>query len=131
MRAQSKQRSFAYWFVLVALLSSQVVARSAPAEDGYELWLRYRPVEAAWLRSYSSAARELVGTTDSATLLAARSELTRALGGLVGAVPRYATHPTVAGAIVFGSPRSSPVIAALHLDLHAASPDGYLIRTLT
>jgi alpha-glucuronidase len=131
MRAHSKQQSFACWLILLALLSSQAVARSAQAEDGYELWLRYRPVEAAWLRPYSSAARELVGTTDSATLLAARSELTRALGGLVDAAPRNATRPTLDGAIVFGTPRSSPVIAALHLDLHAAGPEGYLLRTLT
>ncbi len=131
MRTHSKRRSLTYWFILLALLSSQATTRRAQAEDGYELWLRYRPVEAAWLRSYSSAVRELVGTTDSATLLAARSELTRALAGLAGAVPRNATRPTREGTIVFGTPRSSPVIAALHLDLQRAGPEGYLIRTLT
>ncbi len=131
MRTQSKQPSFSCWLILAALLSSQAATRSAQAEDGYELWLRYRPVEAALLPAYSSAARELIGSTDSATLLAARTELTRGLTGFVGALPRNAARPTREGAIVFGTPSSSAVIAALHLDLHAAGTEGYLIRALT
>jgi alpha-glucuronidase len=115
----------------VALLSCHAAARSAYAEDGYELWLRYRPVEAASLHSYQSAATELVGGSAGNTLLAARSELTRALRGLLGVAPHSGPHPTADGAIVFGTPTSSPAIAALHLDLHAAGREGYLIRSLT
>lgn len=131
MRAFSIQRSFASWLTIVALLSCHAAARSAYAEDGYELWLRYRPVEAASLHSYQSAATELVGGSAGNTLLAARSELTRALRGLLGVAPHSGPHPTADGAIVFGTPTSSPAIAALHLDLHAAGREGYLIRSLT
>lgn len=131
MRAHSKQHLFVHWLIVVALFASQMIARGAHAEDGYDLWLRYRPVEAAQLHRYRNVASELVGGTDSSTLLAARSELTRALDGLLGAAPRIGPRPTLDGAIVFGTPSSSAAIAALHLDLHAAGREGYLIRNVT
>lgn len=131
MRAQSEQRRFAYGLIFFTLLSSLVAAPAVRAEDGYDLWLRYRPVESAWLPAYSSVATELIGGTDSSTLLAARSELTRALAGLLGAAPRTGPRATRDGAIVYGTPASSPVIAALHLDLHAAGHEGYLIRSIS
>src|ERR1700723_3683852 len=116
MHTLSQRRLFVYWLIVVALLVSQAMARSAQAEDGYDLWLRYRPVEAARLHRYRNVATELVGGTESSSLLAARSELTRALGGLLGAAPRSTPRPTRDGAIVFGTPASSTIIAALHLD---------------
>jgi alpha-glucuronidase len=131
MRTHSKQLLFVYWLIALALLSSPAIARSAQAEDGYDLWLRYRPIEAAWLHRYRNVATELVGGSQSGSLLAARSELTRALSGLLGAAPRSGPRPTRDGAIVFGTPASSTVIAALHLDLHAAGREGYLVRSVT
>ncbi len=105
--------------------------RTAHAEDGYELWLRYPPVEAAWLGAYRGAATEVVVGADSAASRAALSELTRALGGMLGVAPRVEARPTQDGALVIGTPRSSSVLAALHLDLRAAGREGYLIRSAT
>src|SRR5271154_1123312 len=48
----------------------------ARAEDGYDLWLRYRPVEAPWSERYGTSVRELVAPLTGGD--AARNELTRA-----------------------------------------------------
>ena len=57
-----------------------VFAVSAHAEDGYDLWLRYRPVEAPWAARYRGFATEVVAAagTDVAT-----QELERGMGGLL------------------------------------------------
>ena len=43
-----------------ACLCLLVCAVSAHAEDGYDLWLRYRPIEAPWAAQYRSFATEVV-----------------------------------------------------------------------
>ena len=102
-----------------------------PAEDGYNLWLRYVPVEHAWLSRYRTSATELVGQELSPTLRAARAELVRGLTGLLGAAPQAATDATQDGAIIFGTPQSSALVKSLSLELEPAGTDGYLIRTVT
>ncbi len=99
----------------------------AHAEDGYELWLRYRPVEAPWLERYRAAVSELVPPSGRS---AAQIELARAIPGLLGLTPRIATSITQNGAVVFGTPRSSTTIAELHLDLHDLGSEGYLLRSV-
>ena len=100
---------------------------AATAEDGYRLWLRYVPVDGDWLSRYRAAATELVGATAGP----ARSELLRGLTGLLGAEPHAADDVTQDGAIVFGTPRSSRVVASLGLDLRQAGSEGYVIRSVT
>jgi alpha-glucuronidase len=107
------------------------VSGPATAEDGYELWLRYRPVETAWLEPYRGAVTHIVVEGSTPTLDAARLELVRGLSGLLGIglpIERGVTGP---GALVIGTPRSSPLVAGLKLDLGPAGPEGYLIRTLS
>jgi alpha-glucuronidase len=130
VRAKIKLRPACSWPAAL-LLSILMPSAAAHAEDGYDLWLRYRPVEAAWRPAYRRAAAQLVGGGESAVLAAARSELSRALTGLLGATPNTARRPTLDGAIVFGTPQSNPVVAALHLDLRAAGREGYLIRSIS
>ena len=40
--------------------------RRAHAEDGYDLWLRYRPVEAPWAMRYRGFAAEMVAPPGNA-----------------------------------------------------------------
>lgn len=101
----------------------------ARAEDGYDLWLRYQPVESQWGVPYRAAATQLIGPADSATLRAAQAELALALRGLLGVAPALNDHPTRDGAIVFGTPKSSPSIARLRLDLRSIGSEGYVIRS--
>jgi len=56
---------------LAALLLAALMglfSASANAEDGYDLWLRYRPVEAAAQRSYRASAASVVNEGSSPAL---------------------------------------------------------------
>ena len=114
-----------------ALLLLAVVAPCAYAEDGYDLWLRYRPVQGEWLETYRAAASEIVPPrAQSPTLEAASSELSRGLGGLLGATLPLVSQPTRDGSVIIGTPRSSALIAGLPLELDRVGSDGYVIRSL-
>ncbi len=110
--------------LLLACLAAMLFALPAASEDGYDLWLRYRPPSQV-------PVRELVGTTASPTLAAAQRELVRGLGGLAGAPIPVVPAPGQPGALLFGTPRSSALIAGLSLGLERAGAEGYVIRSVT
>jgi alpha-glucuronidase len=114
-------------------VAGMVAAARTPAlaEDGYELWLRYHPVEAQWIAPYRAAATQLVAGTASDTLNVAQAELLRGLRGLLEQSAPPSREVTQSGAIVFGTPRSSRYITDLHLDLAGAGAEGYLIRSVS
>ncbi|MDB5704058.1 MAG: alpha-glucuronidase, partial [Sphingomonas bacterium] len=118
------------WLKGLILLALLGMAGAAQAEDGYELWLRYQPVEAEWQGRYGPAVTALVPGKPSPSLDAAQAELARGLGGLLGHAVPVGSDP-VAGAILFGTPASSPVIAGLGLPLGNLRTDGYLIRSIS
>jgi alpha-glucuronidase len=114
------------WLGLLLLLA----ARPAAAEDGYDLWLRYRPVEPAWAKRYRLAFTEVVQPSEPQTITlvgAAVGELNRGLKGLLGTTPPFVQSPDRDGAIVIGT-AASPVIARLGLPLKPLGREGYLIR---
>src|ERR1700727_1561577 len=86
-----------------AWLCLLICAGSAHAEDGYDLWLRYRPVEGTWAARYRSAATEVVGVPDTNP---AAQELLRGVAGLVGVTPGVTSRVTRDGAIVLSAPGS-------------------------
>ena len=108
-----------------------LAAMPVRAEDGYDLWLRYRPVESNAADGYRRAATQIVSGMPSPTLAAADRELHRGLGGLLGTDPAGSGAVTRDGAIVIGTPKSSRAIAALGLDLNSAGREGYVIRSTT
>src|SRR5204863_461455 len=104
-----------------------------PAEDGYDLWLRYRPVgDTARLAEYRTAITQLVVASGGATMGAARDELVTGLRGLLGRDIPVGRAPSRDGALVVGTPASSGVVAALPLGaaLRQAGPEGFVIRAL-
>jgi len=115
--------------LLAGAVLAACAATPASAEDGYDLWLRYRPMEPAVAAQYAPHARAVVGG-DSPTLRAAENEIERGFGGLLD-------HPvglsaTVGdGDIVLGTPQDSPVIRALNLPLAKLGHEGYLIKSTT
>jgi alpha-glucuronidase len=113
---------------VLALLGFLSVTPRAHAEDGYDLWLRYAPVEPA--ASPHAAAIEIAAGSGSPTLEAAQSELTRALRRMLGTAPKVSRDVTRDGAIVLGTPRSQPLLADLQLDLESLGPEGYRLRTV-
>jgi alpha-glucuronidase len=106
------------------------ICASAAAEDGYDLWLRYEKVESGWLRPYRNTVTHVVGEGDSPSLRAARSELRRGLRGLLGSDLPLTKGVEKSGAIVIGTPRSSPLVDGLGLDLQSAGAEGYVIRSV-
>jgi alpha-glucuronidase len=116
------------WLILLSLAGS---AAPALAEDGYELWLRYRPVPAEWLADYRPRVSELVTGAHSPTLDVAQAELARGLGGLLGAAPPLSSHPSRDGSIILGTAGATPLIAGLQLGLDRLGSGGYVIRSLT
>src|SRR5437762_164859 len=93
----------------VALLASMAIAN---AEDGYRLWLRYDAVPQQSLASYRTHVTAIFVPGNSSTLEAIRAELIEGCSGLLNEkVP--ATDAVRDGAIVVGTPASSPLIAGL------------------
>ncbi|MDB5670391.1 MAG: alpha-glucuronidase [Alphaproteobacteria bacterium] len=116
--------------ILLAGLALGLIAGPARAEDGYDLWLRYRPVEAALQPSYAAATGELVVEGRSAVIDAAAGELERGIGAMLRRQFPAVSRVDRDGAIVIGTPASSPAIAALRLPLNQAGEQGYLIRSV-
>jgi alpha-glucuronidase len=104
-------------------------AAPAHAEDGYDLWLRYRPVESLWQQRYAPFATELVIPSETPTATAARRELQRGVGGLLGLQLPTSSNVDRDGAIVLAT-ANFPRIASLGLPLNKLGPEGYLIRSM-
>jgi len=115
-----------------ALVLAASLAPAARAEDGYELWLRYRPLPAEQRERFAASATAIVvspGREPSATLRAAAAELAAGAAELA-ARPVPITQAAVGGSVVIGTPRSSPLIAELGLPLASIGSEGYVIRTV-
>src|SRR6188768_4524153 len=100
------------------------------AETGYDLWLRYGPVsDASGSSEYRKAATAIVSPSRSPTGEVIAAELERGLSGLLAS--RIARADRVsAGAIVAGTPATSPLVAALGWTeaLTRVGDEGYVIR---
>ena len=101
---------------LLALLAVllPLLAGPARAESGYDLWLRYQPVEDAY--AAANPVTTLVTGGRSPTLDAAASELRRGLAGLFGeAPPQSPLHQIVVDrlALLTGASGQAPDINAM------------------
>ena len=97
--------------IVTFLLSLSCVVH---AEDGYDLWLRYRPVESATtMAAYRGHATQVVSESGTPTLKAAERELSTGLAGLLGETVPVSPSVTASGAVLIGTPASSTAIKAL------------------
>jgi alpha-glucuronidase len=112
------------------LLATLLCALPACAEDGYDLWLRYRPIDAAHAEEYRTRATRLIAADATPTQRVTREELRRGLRGLLGAAPPHSDTIDGPGAIVVGTPASSSLIARLRLPLANVGSEGYVIRSV-
>jgi alpha-glucuronidase len=115
-------------WVLLALCAAVTLA-PARAEDGYQLWLRYRPLEKQTLERTRGTGLEVVTAGHSATAEVTRAELVRGLEGLLAHKVKTSDHVGGPGAVLFGTPQDSPTIAALNLPLTRAGSDGFVIKS--
>jgi alpha-glucuronidase len=107
---------------------------AAPVEDGYDLWLRYRQLPIGpRLTGYRAELTRIVLDGSSPTLDAARDELTRGLGGLLGVSIPVEKSVSANGAIILGTPNGSPIVKSLRLDdaLKSAGKEGFILRSAT
>lgn len=104
-----------------------LLAPALHAEDGYALWLRYVPPGDAQAAVQVTA---LAAPAATPTQQATRAELLRGLSGLLGARPPSVERPDHDGALVVGTPASSPLLAALGPELAGLGREGYLIRRM-
>ena len=116
------------WLVAMAL-ALLACAGTARAEDGYALWMRYVPVDAASAGEYRAQAEEIVAPDRTATQRVAREELERGLSGLLGRTPRLRTLLGDGRAFVLGTPQSSPWVAPFRGELGTLGEEGYLLRS--
>ncbi|MEO8016807.1 MAG: alpha-glucuronidase family glycosyl hydrolase [Pseudomonadota bacterium] len=116
---------------LTACLALLACSLPAGAEDGYDLWLRYRAIDSADYPGFETSVRQLVAAPDSPTLAAAGRELERGLSGLLGRPIPVVREASEAGAVFYGTPRSSALIAGLPLSLERAGPEGFVIRSVS
>ncbi len=127
----SRKRSLGRSFALVVLmLVAALCATQACAEDGYDLWLRYRPLASAQAQTYRNQASQLIVPAATPTQTVTRQELLRGLGGLLGHAPPLSDSVTSDGAIIAATPASSPLIARLRLNTKDLGREGYLIRSV-
>ena len=106
--------------------------RQSAIEDGYRLWLRYAPLPEHKIDAYRSRVTSVVVQGKSATLDAIRAELVNGCAGLFGGVVTVADDAHQDGAVVAGTPESSPLIASLKWEKQLASlgPEGFRIRSV-
>jgi alpha-glucuronidase len=114
---------------LAAMLAVLFAASPVQAEDGHDLWLRYRPLIKATAMNYRQAATEIVMDSNTPTLAAARTELVRGLSGLLGNKVGVTNASTKNGSLVLAVAGRSPVLADLGWSVSAVGPEGYVIRT--
>jgi len=120
-------RLFCWIMASILLIGALLIgAPRALAEDGYDLWLRNAPADAAAAQQIEANARSIVGEA-SPTLMIARRELQRGIAGLTGAtVPLTATVQQGAILLQSAARQDKPSVPTDGL-----GADGYAIRTMT
>lgn len=113
---------------VLILLCALTMPSRAHAEDGYELWLRYRPRPAAQaLALHAAASTVVLSEPETPTLKVAAAELVRGIAGMTGRAPA-ATTQIADGAILLGT---GTAMDRAGLKLGALAPDEYIVRRAT
>lgn len=103
------------------------------AENGYELWLRYRPVAKGTSHtSYCMKNQKIMFPGETESLIAARKELQAGLSGLLD-IPYTETKVLENNMLVVGTPQSVPLFKqqTFHTEIDGLADEGYLIRSCT
>jgi alpha-glucuronidase len=100
------------------------------AEDGYELWLRYKPVEnKQLLATYRSSITSIQLNGNSATTNAIREELANGLQGLLQVKIPFANTVAENGTLIIGTAAASKTIAdaASQKEWQSLGEEGYFL----
>lgn len=118
------------WCAALCLLAGALPVR-AHAEDGHDLWLRYRPLPTKIQERDRPLTAAVIfdGDRADAPILKAVSEIDRALQAMVGLTPVH-SKSLRPGSILLGTGDDAR-IRALVLPLSALGQEGYLVRSAT
>ncbi len=114
--------------MLLAAVALMACSAGARAEDGYNLWLRYAPLDPVLAADYATQLGEVVAPDQTPTLRAARDELVRGLTGLLGTAPRIQNESSAGRVLALGTPQSSALIAPFREELESLGEEGYLLK---
>jgi len=114
--------------MLFAALALMACSAGARAEDGYDLWLRYVPLEPVLAAHYRTQLGEVAAPDRTPTQRAARDELVRGLMGLLGTAPRIQNESSAGHVLALGTPQSSALIAPFREEIESLGEDGYLLK---
>lgn len=122
-------------FVSIAQNPAYAVAAPAgaslpPDEDGYALWLRYSPLTGDQANTYRAATTALLAPGQTPVQRAARDELLKGLGSLLGQAPAMTDRVAGAGTVIVGTGQSLPLLARAGLDTEDLGAEGYRIQSL-
>jgi alpha-glucuronidase len=132
--AYSTMHKVALRTLCAACVMASLGATAVSADDGYELWIKYRRVaDRHRLTTYRRAIRAVVVPGESRTLQLVRDELQRGLKGLLGEDPPFATTGGASNALIVVTPRHFAAVGiSEHLPiLPELGPEGYAIRAAT
>jgi alpha-glucuronidase len=107
--------------------------RTALADDGYNLWLKYPKVnEPERLKEYRQTISSIILSGNSATCRIIHDELKNGLYGLLGSDIPFA-NSNKSGSLIIGTPRTSEIINKLNVTvvLDKLGKEGYLIKSIT
>jgi alpha-glucuronidase len=115
---------------LLFCLLAACFSPGAHAEDGYDLWLRYRPLSTAMQRQLQADISGVVSAQRPSPMVqSALAELSRGIDGLSGRAPPR-QQAVRNGSLVVGTPGSVAAIASLDLPLQTLGEEGYLLRSV-
>lgn len=112
--------------IAAVCFAAATLATVAHAEDGYDLWLRYKPIEASYAAQYKPHALAIIGD-DTPILNSAKSELKRGLDGLL-AQDTPLTQTVTDGAIVLQTGDTSFPEEGFRID--ADTIDGHAVTVI-
>jgi len=132
-RIKMKLRRFPILIASLLIAVQLSIALPVSAEDGYRLWLRYDPQPEKTIEGYRPRIASLVIPGESPTLRAIRAELSRGFSGLLRHQIPLSEAVDHDGAVLIGTPQTSPIIAGLRWDreLRSQGTEGYLIRSIS
>lgn len=123
------------WSAILFLAATfLILASAAEADDGHELWLKYRRIDdVLLLKEYQEAVPSVVVSGESETLNILRKEMQRGLAGLFGADVHFRATPGRDNGLIVSTPAHSDLVRRLEREgkLRNLGNEGYLVTSIS
>lgn len=125
---------------ILAILVCLGIGASLYAENGYDLWLRYKPAgSSSLMHTYKPVFRQVFLNGNSVTMQCMRQEISRAASGMLGINPVFRQKADFGGGLIIISDESNPdagkptenIIKKNPADALKLGPEGFLIKSGT